>query len=48
MQLARYYLAGAAELCGDHSVYTGDVAAIDDAGVDEDIGFGSSTASFDG
>lgn len=48
MQLARYYLAGAAEPCGDHSGYTVGVVAIDDSGVDENIGSGSSTASFDG
>lgn len=48
MQLARYYLAGAAGPCGDHSACSAGAVAIDDSGFGEDIGSDSSTASFDG
>jgi len=48
VQLARHYLAGAAEPCGGHSACTAGAVAIDDSEVGEDIGSGSSTASFDG
>lgn len=48
MQLARHYLAGAAEPCGGHSACTAGAVAIDDSEVGEDIGSGSSTASFGG
>jgi hypothetical protein len=48
VQLARYYLTGAAGPCGDHSACSAGDFAIDDSGVGDDIGSGSSTANFDG
>lgn len=47
VQLARYYLTGAAESCGDHSACSAGAVAIDDSEAGY-IGSGSSTASFDG